>query len=746
MTSVETMSYRFLSQAYADDPEILFVKSLTGSEGISQLYEFDINLLSDDPEIDLKAVLTNPATLTFERDEGDLKFHGIVAHFEQLPEIRSSAQYRAILVPRLWQADLYHQNQLFLDKSVPDIIRDILEQTGLTSQDYELRLTGSYSTWEYICQFDETDFNFISRWMEREGISFFFEQTEEGEKLIITDSSSAHSPRPERTVSYTPPTGETPDEDVIQDFVCIHKRLPQKVVLQDYNYRSPSQMLKAEADVDPQGQGTVTLYGEHFKDTDQGNALARIRAESLLCREKVFHGESIVPDLCPGFLFELDEHFRPSYNQQYLVTNVTHQGSQSGFHSETGGELGPKYSNVFSAIPSEIQYRPKKKTPRPKFFGTLNAKVDAAGADEYAELDDQGRYKVILPFDQSGRSDGKASRFVRMSQPYAGANYGMHFPLHKGVEVLLTFVDGDPDRPIIAGSVPNPETASPVTSTNQTQCVIQTGGGNKIHSEDKKDQELVMIESPKEKSFFRIGTGKKGGDDGTELATKAHQIVSIGQKRTLEVGEDTKHTFKANIEEKTLGDKKGTTIGNTEEKKIGDSKATMVGNQEVLNVSNLKVTAVGQSEQTKVAGEKALYVGTWDITGIAGNTSVWVGTKSQVTIALASEVYVGGKSEVFVGAKSSIAVGGAMEVFVGMKTSINVAGALEVFVGIKIEVKVGGLVELVLAVKLAVSVSASLELAAGPKLVNTPTGIKNEGIELSTSAIKTSMSGLTNFF
>ncbi len=493
MTSLDSMTYTFVSQAYADDEEAFFVKSFTGREGISQLYEYDIHLLSDDPEIDLKAVLTNPATFTLQREEGDIPVHGIIAHFEQLPEIRSSAQYRAVLVPRLWQADLYHQNQLFLNKRVPDIIEAILQQTGLTSQDYELRLTGSYPEWEYICQYNETDFNFISRWMEREGIYYFFEQSEQGEKLIITDSASAHNPRPESAVSYVPPTGEVPQEDVIRDFICIHKRIPQKVVLQDYNYRSPSQMLRAEADVDPQGQGTVYIYGEHFKTSEQGNGLARIRAEALLCRERIFHGEAIVPDLSPGFLFDLEDHFRPSYNQQYLITEITHQGSQTGFHSDTGGQAGQKYSNVFSSIPSEIQFRPKRRAMKPKFYGTMNAKVDAAGDGEYAELDDQGRYKLTLPFDQSGRSDGKASRFVRMAQPYAGPNYGVHFPLHKEAEVLLTFVDGDPDRPVIAASIPNPETGSPVNSENQSQSAIWTAGENRITLEDREGEKNIHI-------------------------------------------------------------------------------------------------------------------------------------------------------------------------------------------------------------------------------------------------------------
>lgn len=630
MTSVENMTYKFVSQAYADEPKTFFVKSFSGHEGISKLYEFDVHLLSDDTEIDLKSVLTNPAALTFERDEGDLVFHGIVAHFEQLPEIRSSAQYRAVLVPRLWQADLYHQNQLFLDKTVPDIITEVLEQTGLTSQDYEFRLTGNYPEWEHICQYDETDFAFISRWMEREGISFFFEQTEQGEKLIITDSASAHMQRPEETISYIPPTGEEPEDDVVLDFVCIHQRLPRKVILQDYNYRSPSQMLRAEADVDPQGQGDVYIYGEHYKNSEQGNALARIRAESLLCREQAFHGQGIVPDLSPGFLFTLDGHFRASYNQQYLITDISHQGSQTGFHSDTGGQSGQKYSSVFSAIPSQVQYRPERKTPKPKLFGTMNAKVDASGDGQYAELDDQGRYKVILPFDLSGRSEGKASRFVRMAQPYAGSNYGMHLPLHKDAEVLLTFIDGDPDRPLIAAAIPNPETASPVNSENQTQGVIWSAGENRITFEDQDGDKSIHIyqacgnEIVLHEKTPNITIKQECGNEMTMKAEgKTIELKQDNNNLIIMDGANQYIQFYTPFQETTFE------IGNCPSGKKGFNKKT-AGDWYQENIGNKVTKTFGFIEEYALSA------------------------KATQTVGLQSEIYFGGKHSTLVGGEIKI--------------------------------------------------------------------------------------------
>jgi len=491
--------YAFISDAY---PESTFsVVRFSGVEGISRLYEFDIALISEDPEIDSQRMLRNPAVFVISAADRDIPFYGMLSRFEQLQEVDETVFYRAVLVPRLWQASLYHENQLFLDKRVPDIIEEILHQAGLTSNDYDFRLTGDYEPWEYICQFRETDLDFIARWMEREGIFYYFEQTDDGDKVIITDRSTSHQDVSGRAViPYLPPSGQAPmEEDCVHGFICRHQVLPMRVLLKDYNYRRPTLDLRGEADVDAQGgRGTVYIYGEHFKTPEEGNALARIRAEAFLCRERLFYGESTAANLSPGFVFELADHYRDSYNQRYLLTELRHQGQSARFmpgggQSSADDHSRMGYTNEFVAIPEGIQFRPECNTPRPRFYGSINATVDAEGDGEYAEIDDEGRYKVILPFDQNGNSSGKASRWVRMAQPHTGPGYGMHLPLHKGAEVLLTFINGDPDRPIIASAVPNPDTASPVTSQNQTQHIISTRYGHVITLDDSSSQTSITI-------------------------------------------------------------------------------------------------------------------------------------------------------------------------------------------------------------------------------------------------------------
>jgi type VI secretion system secreted protein VgrG len=511
MNYLTDRKFSFSSDALA--PDTFGVVKFAGTEGISKCYAFEVTLVSDKLELDLGGVMENPAKLTFHREGGnDVSYHGILLSFEQLHEVNKLAFYRAHLVPRLTWLSFTEHNQVFLDKSVPEIIEACLKDGGLTGADFEMRLQGSYDPIEYVCQYSESHLNFVSRWAEREGIYYFFEQTDAGEKVVFTDTQISHMPLTQGdTIIYSPPSGleALHEKEILSSFHCRMNLTPASVLLKDYNYRKPSLDVSGNADVDAKGRGQVYSYGDHARTPEEATRLAKIKAEGLLCRKEVFHGDGSVPYMMPGYTFTLKDHYRGSFNRSYLVTDVSHEGNQTGYllAGITMGQedRGVFYRNSFSSIPSDVQFRPEHNAQKPRISGTLTAKIDAAGSGQYAELDAQGRYKVILPFDVSGRSGGKASAYLRMAQPYAGSNHGMHFPLHKDTEVLLTFIDGDPDRPIIAAAVPNPETPSPVNVNNQTMSAITTAGGNKIHMEDQAGSERILMHSPTQKSFVRIG-------------------------------------------------------------------------------------------------------------------------------------------------------------------------------------------------------------------------------------------------
>lgn len=517
--------FSFISHAPALDQETFGVVQFSGVEGISLPYEFEIMLVSDNPDIDIDKVMEASAKFTLHREKGgDVDFHGILNSFEQLHRYNEYVFYRAHLVPRLWWLCVTHHNQVCLNKSVPEIIELTLKDSGLTNLDFEFKIQGAFEPLEYVCQYNENHFNFISRWLEREGLYYYFDQKGAAEKAIFTDTYIAHTDLPD--VHYAPSSGLLEDEntEVIHSFICRQRQLPRKIYFKDYNYERPSLGISGSSDVDKSGRGTDYIYGEYFPSSEEGDRLAGIRAQTLNCRKREFTGESNVPFLEPGYTFTLHHHYRDSFNQRYLVESVSHEGNQVGYllPGVSEGLPGHKstiyYKNSFTAIPANVQFRSEQKATRPHIAGTLHAVIDAEGSGRYAELDDQGRYKVRLPFDENGdHKNGKASAYLRMMQPYANQKGGMQFPLTKGTEVLLTFIGGDPDRPVIAGAVANPETPSPVTSKNQTESVIQTGGNNKIRMEDKKGKERIIMESPTAGSWVRIGAPNDPPDPYTVL-------------------------------------------------------------------------------------------------------------------------------------------------------------------------------------------------------------------------------------
>jgi type VI secretion system secreted protein VgrG len=326
---------KFTFESGAVDKNTFHVVRFKGIEGLSMPYRFSIVLISQNAEPDLTALLQSPAVFTIKRDDGDIPFHGILSAFEQQHQAMGYVFYRAELVPRLWWATLTHHNQIFLNKNVQGFAGAVLEDSGLKQGlHYDFKLQGSYPTREYVCQYDESHFNFLSRWMERDGIYYYFEQGDQSEKMVMTDTHIAHAPMAQGGLfHYSPPSNldGTKREEVVKDFILKQKPLPKKVLLKDYDYRKPSLEMKAEAAVSEKGMGEIYIYGEHFASPDEGRKIAQVRAQEFLCREKVFHAMSTVPYVRSGYIFTLKDHYRKDFNQQYLTIEAVHEGAQEQY-------------------------------------------------------------------------------------------------------------------------------------------------------------------------------------------------------------------------------------------------------------------------------------------------------------------------------------------------------------------------------------------------------------------------------
>ncbi|MBI4952954.1 MAG: type VI secretion system tip protein VgrG [Myxococcales bacterium] len=519
-------------EADAIDHGEVRLTSLEGHETLSQLFDFQIELATTREEgLATDDLVGAPASLVFARaGEVTRRLHGLVAEISELFGGGPGAQvrrYRLRLAPRAYRLSLNQALEIFMDRSVPDIARAVLEARGFRpDEDFELRLTGSYPAREFVVQYRESDLDFLGRLTEHLGITYFFEHDGAVDRLILSDHNAAFGPV--AGGAHLELRGRD-DERGVFELTARTRTLPAQYVLRDYNYRTPGIDLTVTEPVVAGGAGDVLEYGAHFKTKAEGAALARIRAEELRATHKVFEGRSVEERLAAGSAFTLEGF--PGGDLELLVTAVRHSARQAGHFA--AGDGPPRYENALTAIDARTRYRPPRRTPRPRVEGLLTGVIDAAQKGPYAELDGEGRYRVKFLYDTADTGGGQASRLVRMAQPHAGGGYGMHFPLRPGVEVLLQCVNGDPDRPIISGTVANPGTPGPVTSGNAARNIIRTGGGNEINIDDTDGQKRIKLTTPESETTLQLGA-PNGPELGGLFETSANYATVVqGVQSTL---------------------------------------------------------------------------------------------------------------------------------------------------------------------------------------------------------------------
>lgn len=457
------------------------VHKVSGRETISQLFHFDVEIVSTDPhEPNMDALDGASASLVFSFDGEEVRrIHGMIAQVEEMLETEVETRvFRLRIAPRAFRSTLVETQDIFMNLSVPEIIKQKLELVGLGKDDVELRLLDKYPPLEFVVQYEETDLAFISRLAEHHGISFFFVH-DERDKIVFTDQNWSFAELPGGALPFRP-RGEKRDVYRVEAKARV---IPSMYVVQDYNYRTPQLDLTSSVEIPSGFGGGVVEYGPHVKTPDAAKALAQIRAEERTVTRMVYTCESAVCQLGAGTRLSLEGHARLD-GKELLVVEIEHQLTQPVLlHSEDE----PAYVNTFRAIDTTHRYRPPRVTPKPKIHGVLTGVVEQAPSEDlgqYAKLDEEGRYVVKFIFDTAAPGERKASRPIRMVQPHVGADYGMHFPLKPGVEVLLVFVNGDPDRPLIAGGVPNPETPSPVARSSALMNRLKTASGVIIEMKD----------------------------------------------------------------------------------------------------------------------------------------------------------------------------------------------------------------------------------------------------------------------
>ncbi|WP_438026564.1 type VI secretion system Vgr family protein [Sorangium sp. So ce233] len=461
MTKPTTVGIHFRSEA-APAGEFT-VLGLRGEEALSRPYRFEIDLASPDPALPLDDI----AGATGELGLAGRAIPGVVAEVEQGGALGAGRYaYRVALVPRLALLGLARQTRIYQRLSVPDLVEAVIAESGLAIE-VERRLERAYPPREHAVQYQESALDFVSRQLEQAGISYFIEPRGGAERLVLCDHPGGFRGAVEASMGE----GEAAQVRALR---CRRQLAPRALVLLDYNERTPEVPLQSEAEVDGRGFGLLVDEGGPFATPEEGAALAAVRAEELRCRAAVYDGAIGAP-LAAGARLGLSGHFRADWNRDYLVTRAVHR-------AEAGD--GPRYACEFEAIPASTPYRPPRTTPRPRLQGAMVAHVDARGPEGTAAVDAEGRYRVVMPFDLSGAAEAQASVPMRLATPYGGADEGMHFTLRKGAEVLWTGVDGDPERPVITGVVPNAKSRV-VTSADEGRgrirmpngAMVEMGGG-----------------------------------------------------------------------------------------------------------------------------------------------------------------------------------------------------------------------------------------------------------------------------
>jgi len=475
-----------LSSALSADA--LFVLAVDGVAAVSTLFSYDVRFQSKHGPLDddtLQAMLDGHAALAF-GPLGRSPIFGVLRSVSAVPSATAHTwEYQAVLAPRAWVCGLAHRSRVFQDLAAHEVALRVLKDHGMREGEHvELRLRQRHPKREYVVQYQETDLDFLSRLLEHEGIFYFFEHTAGGDVMVLGDSNDAFRPlAPSDQVAYRPTGGRADQPEAVQAIGRTLRKVSQEVCLRDYNYRTPSTAVVGRAPVHASGHGVWAEYGEHVKNSDDATRVARMVAEEIGSQRLRYEGRATLTGALPGATFTLLDHEDSAYGEPLVVLSTAARARQSAQRGASPDD-NEAWNVRFTALRAADPYRPPRSTPWPSIAGLMYGKIDGTTPGTLAPLDDQGRYRVVLPLDSAAKTGGAASRWIRMAQPFAGGAYGMHFPLHIGAEVVIAHVEGDPDRPVIVGAVPNPETSSPVTSHNASQSVVRTRAGIHIEFED----------------------------------------------------------------------------------------------------------------------------------------------------------------------------------------------------------------------------------------------------------------------
>ncbi len=656
-------------------------------EALGRPFHIDIDAVSLEPDVDFESLLGQAVTLRLDLLNGGKRyFHGHVFQISQQEPQEEFNLYQLNVRPWFWFLTRTADCRIFQNKSVPDIAKEIFREHGFS--DFEDRLTGTYPPWEYCVQYRETDFDFISRLLEQEGIYYYFEHDSGHHTLILVDDPSSHKPiQGAQTIEYDLPGGGAIHEQYISQWGISKVLQPGVVALNDFDFEKPSADLKVSAaEIKSHKASDLEVYdypGE-YTVTDRGEGYARTRIEELHSDYERMQGSGDARALAAGGQFTLKGHPRPDQNRQYLVVEANHQIMVGDYRSVDGGDQ--HYSNHFSVIDAKTPFRPERTTPRPMIRGPQTAIVVGPSGEEIY-TDEYGRVKVQYHWDRYGKRDENSSCWVRVAQVWAGKNWGgIHIP-RIGQEVIIEFLEGDPDQPIITGRVYNKEQMPPYElPANKTQSGIKSrstkegtpANFNEIRFEDKKGEEEVYIHAEKNQTnIVENDEVTDVGHDRTESVGN-DETISIGHDRKESVGNNEDITIGNNRTEKVgvnetiaIGTNRSVTIGGNKMETVAINKAESIGAAKELTIGGLYQVSVGGVMNETVAMAKTQEVGATKATVVAGNVTENYNSSHSTSVDDSQTLKVGNDQNVQIDKNQSVQVGKNLTIDAGDKIVIQ---------------------------------------------------------------------------
>jgi type VI secretion system secreted protein VgrG len=609
--------------------DFLLINKLTASEGLSELFSFEVELLHEEKEAGYAATAVNASSLLGQsvtvaikqRDGTKRQFTGMVSRFSQGTRHTRFSFYYMTIVPHVWLLTQNYQSRIFQQKSVPDILREVFEGFEVAWE-----IQGKFEPRNYCVQYRESDFDFASRLMEEEGIYYYFEHSGGKHKMIVANTPQSHRDCPGKsTVPFFVDVTRIDDYlTSINTWQTDYQLQTGKVTLWDHNFELPGSNLAADKPsmfnvgdnqklefydypggysrkydgISKDGGEQASELQKIFEDNQR---TAEIRMHSLDARHKIASGHSDCSALTAGYRFALARHPDKDANGKYVITSIVHQAEQTPAYI-SDEEVSESYKNTFHCIAHGgvvPPFRPDRKTPKPVIYGTQTAVVVGPAGEEIF-TDKYGRVKVQFNWDRQGKVDSNSSCWIRVAQSWASKRWGMMFIPRIGMEVVVHFLEGDPDQPIITGCVYNAETMPPYTLPDEkTKMTIKSNsskggdGFNELRFEDKKDEEQIFIHAEKNQDIRVKNDCKETISHDRHLIVENDQYEQVKKDKHLMVGGDQNEAVDGSYSLK---------VGSNIQQKAGSKIAAQAGSEIHLKAGTNVTIESGAALTLKVGG------------------------------------------------------------------------------------------------------------------------------------------------